>query len=71
MNGAIREGGGPQTAGGLHLGARVPPLVARLRGPELDHLSTLLASDHPGQIAELGRSFFQNRQTSCSYSNHF
>lgn len=62
MNGAIRESGGPQTAGGLHLGARVPPLVARLRGPELDHLATLLSSDHPGQIAELGRSFYQNRQ---------
>ena len=45
MNGAIRDSGGPQTAGGLHLGARVPARVARLRGPELAHLATLLGSE--------------------------
>jgi poly-gamma-glutamate synthase PgsB/CapB len=68
---AIRPGGGPLTPGGLHLGARVPGLVARLRGPELDHLATLVASDAPEQLASLGSSFTQQRDSERKRRDHF
>ena len=40
---------------GLHLSTRLPGLVQRLRGPEIDQLASVLDPDNPSQIAEAGR----------------
>ena len=61
MNSKIRPGGGPQTPAGHHLGSRLPQLVLRLRGPELDHIATLINADNPTQIAEVGRAYQNER----------
>ncbi|MEC7242502.1 MAG: hypothetical protein VXW32_14800, partial [Myxococcota bacterium] len=56
MNGKIRPNGGPQTIPGLHLSTRLPGLVQRLRGVELDQLASRIDPDSPSQIAEVGRN---------------
>ena len=71
LHSAIRPGGGPSTPGGLHLASRLPGLVARLRGPELDHLATLIASDEPTQLAEVAHSFEQQRESERKRRDHF
>ncbi len=60
----IRPHIGPQTPGGESLGEQVPELVARLRGPELDYIASLIISESPASLVSLGRSFIDTqRQT--------
>ncbi len=43
----VAAGGGPSSPEGLALARRLPPLVARLRGPELDDLAQRLSTASP------------------------
>jgi poly-gamma-glutamate synthase PgsB/CapB len=53
MNPNIRPGGGPTTHAGQVLARRLPPLMARLRGPTLDQLAKRLAEASPsGSLPE-------------------
>jgi len=53
MNPFVRPGGGPASHGGQLLARRLPPLMARLRGPTIDDLATRLADASPsGSIPE-------------------
>ena len=47
MNPNIRPGGGPSTHVGQVLARRLPPLMARLRGPSIDALAQRLAEASP------------------------
>jgi poly-gamma-glutamate synthase PgsB/CapB len=71
IHNAIRPGGGPTSPGGLHLAARVPALVSRLRGPELDHLGSLISSDSPSQLTEMAQSFSHQRDSEIRRREHF
>ncbi len=47
MNPFVRPGGGPTSPGGQLLARRLPPLLARLRGPQLDEIAARLAQASP------------------------
>ena len=60
----IRPHTGPQTPGGESLGEQVPELVARLRGPELDYIASLIISESPASLVSLGRTFIDTQRQS-------
>ena len=61
MNRSIRSGGGPLTHHGRDLAERLPPLVARLRGTEIDQLARVLETERPSDILDLAFQFREAR----------
>ncbi len=62
MNRSIPVGGGPRTPYGRELAGRLPPLMSRLRGPEIDAIAANLDNFQPETLANTAKQVLRVRE---------